>query len=92
MIVLSNGYGLCDAPDWIAQLIIEELFEIGSETDYAALARDAADASKAMRLSTVQEFEGMKVGDTTPSTKQKELEGIITTQQEVFLSKFLGKR
>ncbi|KAJ4158357.1 uncharacterized protein LMH87_008887 [Akanthomyces muscarius] len=75
VVVLSNGYGFCDAPDWVAQLIIEELFEIGSETDYVALARDAADASKAIRLSTVQKFEGIKVGDTTPSTKQKELEG-----------------
>lgn len=59
IVVLGNGYGLSDAPDWIAQLIIEALFETESKTDYVALAREAAEMSKSNRLRTVHEIEGM---------------------------------
>lgn len=77
VVVLSNGYGLGDAPDWIAQLITESLFETESQTDHAALARVAVDVSRNNRLRTVYEIERMKQADAPPpSTPIKAFEGM----------------
>jgi CubicO group peptidase (beta-lactamase class C family) len=45
VVVLANAFGLTDAPDWIAQLLVETLFEDSTNADYVALAREAVQSS-----------------------------------------------
>lgn len=85
IVVLSNGYGLSDAPDWIAQLITEALFETESETDYVALAREAADVSKSNRRRSVQEIEGMQHADTAPPAPIKAFDGMYYNTAATFV-------
>lgn len=42
VIVLQNSLGLCDAADWVAQLLVELIFSGSPQYDYVALALESA--------------------------------------------------
>jgi len=48
VVILSNTFGLTDGPDWIAQLLIEALFEDTTNADYLALAHEAIQGTSKM--------------------------------------------
>jgi hypothetical protein len=45
LVVLVNAFGLTDAPDWIAHLFIEMLFEDSTNADYVGLACEAVQSN-----------------------------------------------
>lgn len=56
VVVLANAYGLSDVPDWIAQSIIETLFEGEIDTPYLQLAEEAVSASREWCAKTVKDL------------------------------------
>jgi len=45
VVVLSNTFALCDAPDWVAQHLIEVILDSPVRNDFPELAKKAADNS-----------------------------------------------
>ena len=37
IVVLTNTLGLNDTPDWVAQLVLEEMLEVPDKNDYVAV-------------------------------------------------------
>ncbi|PVH84923.1 putative D-aminoacylase [Cadophora sp. DSE1049] len=66
VVVLCNAFGLTDAPDWIAQLFVEKLFDDSTNADYAKLAREAVQRTLEQSRTLGQELSSLQDAQTRP--------------------------
>lgn len=73
VVVLASAYGLSDVPDWIAQSIIETMFEEGTNTPYMQLAEEAVSAYRAWCAKTVKDLTDLKTHspDSAPTSLER---------------------
>lgn len=70
-VVLANAFGLADAPDWIAQIVIELLFIDNTRANYVSFAQEAIRSSP--ELSVELEHEPAFVDIIAPKQKRSAL-------------------
>ncbi|PCG92828.1 Hypothetical protein PENO1_067420 [Penicillium occitanis (nom. inval.)] len=70
VVVLANAYRLSDVPDWIAQWVIETLFEEDTNTRYLQLAEETVSAYRAWYAKTVKDLTDLKTRnpDSAPTS------------------------
>ena len=73
VVVMTNSLSLCDTPDWVGQLMLEELFEIPERNDYMA----AATASVAKNLEWFS--------NVTEELRQKQKQNTSSRPLEVYV-------
>lgn len=66
ILVLSNRLALNDTPDWVAQLVFEELFEVPDRNDYVAAAKMSFAENAKWYSSTIEELTKNRKADTSP--------------------------
>ncbi|KAG4424069.1 hypothetical protein IFR04_002765 [Cadophora malorum] len=88
VIVLCNAFGLTDAPDWIAQLFVERLFDDSTNADYAMLAREAVKSTLERSRALKQELTSLQDASTRP----KDLELFVGRYYNSFGTFFLDIR
>lgn len=54
-VVLANAFGLADAPDWIAQIVIELLFIDNTRANYVSFAQEAIRSSPELSIELERE-------------------------------------
>lgn len=73
VVVLANAYGLSDVPDWIAQSIIETLFEEDTNTPYLQLAEEAVSAYRTWCAKSVKDLTDLenRNPDSAPTSLER---------------------
>ena len=66
IVVLTNTLSLNDIPDWVSQLILEELLEVPDKNDYVAAAKTSVAENANWYSSTVDELTKDRNDDTSP--------------------------
>ncbi|KAK1750428.1 beta-lactamase/transpeptidase-like protein [Echria macrotheca] len=64
VVVLGNGFDLCDTPDWIAQLLLEALLDAPERNDYVDLAKRASANALSHHQPTVDQLAAEQEHDT----------------------------
>ncbi|KAI9923459.1 hypothetical protein AWENTII_003170 [Aspergillus wentii] len=67
VVVLANAYGLSDVPDWIAQSIIDVLFEEDTDTPYVQLAHEAVFSYQKWCAKTVNDLAALQRPNSAPA-------------------------
>lgn len=75
IVVLTNTLALNDTPDWVAQLVLEELLEVPYRNDYLTAAKMSVAENAKWYSSTVEELTKNRKADTSP----KNLEDYVGT-------------
>ena len=73
IVVMTNSLALNDSPDWISQLILEELLEINDRNDYIRAAKISADETLRWHSNVAEEL--MK--EQKPNTSPQSLENYV---------------
>lgn len=68
IVVLTNTLALNDTPDWVAQLVLEELLEVPDRNDYVAAAMMSVAESATWYSSTIEELTRNRKADTSPKS------------------------
>ena len=66
IVVLTNTLGLNDTPDWVAQLVLEEMLEVPNKNDYVAAARSSVAENAKWYPDTSEELSRNRKTDTSP--------------------------
>jgi len=66
IVVLTNTLALNDTPDWVAQLVLEELLEVPDRNDYVAAAKTSVAENAKWYSSTAEELTKNRKADTSP--------------------------
>ena len=75
IVVLTNTLSLNDTPDWVAQLVLEEILEVPDKNDYVAAARSSVAENAKWYSNTSKELSRNRKTGTSP----KKLEDYIGT-------------
>lgn len=66
IVVLTNSLALNDTPDWVAQLVLEELLEVPDRNDYLEAAKSSVSESAKWYPTTLKELQEGRTKDTSP--------------------------
>ena len=75
IVVLTNSLALNDTPDWVAQLVLEELLEVPDRNDYVAAAESSVAENAKWYPTTLKELQKEQTKGTSP----RELEEYVGT-------------
>lgn len=64
--VLASAFGRTDGPDWIVQLLIENLFDNATNGEYVDLARQAIQRAQRENAKVEQELPSLKKSKKAP--------------------------
>lgn len=73
VVVLANAYGLSDVPDWIAQSVIDVLFNHRTPADYVNLTQEAVAAFQSYKSQTKLDLRSLR----RPSPRTPDVSGLI---------------
>ncbi|KAI0017951.1 beta-lactamase/transpeptidase-like protein [Xylariomycetidae sp. FL0641] len=81
VVVMSNSLGLNDCPDWVLQLVVEELLAVPERNDYLALSRESAAATLKWYPETAEALEQERRAgeESTTTTNLRPLEAYTGT-------------
>lgn len=68
IVVLSNSISLNDCADWVGQLILEALIDVGPRNDYKKYAQESVDAHLAKFPAMRRSLESNRIPNTKPKT------------------------
>ncbi|SLM37297.1 d-protein [Lasallia pustulata] len=66
IVVLTNSMFLNDTPDWVGQLVLEELLEVPERNDYVKAAEASVAEAAKWYPATVGELQRARINDTSP--------------------------
>ena len=71
IVVMTNSLALNDSPDWISQLLLEELLEIEDRNDYVRAAEMSADEALKWYSTVVEDLKRDQKPDTSPQSLEE---------------------
>lgn len=76
VVVATNSLGLNDCPDWIVQMLLEEILEAPIRNDYISAARTSVKTTLDWYERTTKSLDDQKTPGTTPSNPLEDYVGV----------------